>query len=113
MTAQRIRAFLLASATAAFCQPPRSRNRCAHCEMGSSLCLPVNTAALALAEKVARQSPSSTSVCKRLIQAARLQPMAHALPTEREWFVDLFDTQDQKEGVNAFLEKRAPVWKNA
>ena len=70
-------------------------------------------AALALAEKVARQSPSSTSVCKRLIQAARLQPMAHALPTEREWFVDLFDTQDQKEGVNAFLEKRAPVWKNA
>lgn len=71
------------------------------------------TAALALAEKVARQSPSSTSVCKRLIQAARLQPMAHALPTEREWFVDLFDTQDQKEGVNAFLEKRAPVWKNA
>ena len=71
------------------------------------------TAALALAEKVARQSPSSTSVCTRLIQAARLQPMAHALPTEREWFVDLFDTQDQKEGVNAFLEKRAPVWKNA
>ena len=64
------------------------------------------TAALALAEKVARQSPSSTNVCKRLIQAARLQPMAHALPTEREWFVDLFDTQDQKEGVNAFLEKR-------
>ena len=36
-----------------------------------------------------------------------------SLPTERELFVDLFNTQDQREGVNAFLEKRAPNWKNA
>jgi enoyl-CoA hydratase/carnithine racemase len=27
-------------------------------------------------------------------------------------FVALFDTKDQKEGVNAFLEKRAPNWYN-
>jgi 1,4-dihydroxy-2-naphthoyl-CoA synthase len=27
--------------------------------------------------------------------------------------VKLFDTVDQKEGVNAFLEKRKPAWKNA
>ena len=32
---------------------------------------------------------------------------------ERELFAELFDTQDQKEGVNAFLEKRSPSWKNA
>jgi hypothetical protein len=32
---------------------------------------------------------------------------------ERERFVDLFDGVDQQEGVNAFFEKRPPVWKNA
>ena len=37
--------------------------------------------------------------------------MKHALPAERELFVDLFNTQDQREGVNAFLEKRAPTGK--
>lgn len=69
--------------------------------------------ALALAEKVAKQSPSSVRVCKELIQSARFQAPFHVLPKERELFVDLFDTQDQKEGVSAFLEKRPPQWKNA
>ena len=69
--------------------------------------------ALALAAKVAKQSPTSVTACKSLIQAARSNPMKHVLPTERELFVDLFNTQDQREGVNAFLEKRAPNWKNA
>ncbi|MFD2231276.1 enoyl-CoA hydratase [Alkalimarinus sediminis] len=69
-------------------------------------------AALALAKKVAKQSPSSVAACKTLVQAARSNPMQQALPTERTLFVDLFDTEDQAEGVNAFLEKRTPAWKN-
>ncbi|HET8707099.1 MAG TPA: enoyl-CoA hydratase-related protein, partial [Pseudomonadales bacterium] len=69
--------------------------------------------ALALAQKVANQSPSSVTACKKLIMAARNQLPAKVLPLERELFVDLFDTQDQREGVNAFLEKRKPAWKNA
>ncbi|WP_394202170.1 enoyl-CoA hydratase [Shewanella waksmanii] len=68
--------------------------------------------AIALAEKVANQSPSSVRVCKQLIQAGRQMPRQQALPLERELFVGLFDTQDQKEGVNAFLEKRQAKWKN-
>ena len=36
-----------------------------------------------------------------------------ALAVERERFVDLFDHPDQREGVNAFLEKRAPRWQSA
>jgi enoyl-CoA hydratase/carnithine racemase len=34
------------------------------------------------------------------------------LVAERDEFVALFSTEDQKEGVNAFLEKRTPQWKN-
>lgn len=71
------------------------------------------TRALALAEQVGRQSPVAVRASKRLIQAARTGGPANALPGEREAFIDLFDTQDQREGVNAFLEKRAPQWKNA
>ncbi|OWY40602.1 enoyl-CoA hydratase [Xenophilus sp. AP218F] len=70
-------------------------------------------AALKLAEKVGRQSPSSVAVCKQLVQRARLQPPAHNLIHERELFIKLFDTQDQQEGTRAFLEKRPAVWKNA
>ncbi|RJF98485.1 enoyl-CoA hydratase [Noviherbaspirillum saxi] len=69
--------------------------------------------ALALAKLADRQSPISIAACKRLIQGARHQPLAQALPQEREAFVDLFDTHDQQEGVNAFLQKRAPQWRNA
>jgi len=69
--------------------------------------------ALELATKVASQSPSSVRFCKELIQASRFHAPFQALTKERELFVDLFDTQDQKEGVTAFLEKRKPVWKNA
>lgn len=69
--------------------------------------------ALALAAKVARQSPSSVAACKTLIQGARTLPSQHNLPLERERFVSLFDTEDQKEGVQAFLGKREARWRNA
>ena len=70
-------------------------------------------AAISLAEMVANQSPSSVTACKSLIQNTRTSPLAHGLMKERELFIQLFDTQDQTEGVNAFLEKRQPQWKNS
>ena len=69
-------------------------------------------AALALAEKVSDQSPVAVTACKALIQKGRTGTINSALPLERELFVTLFDTKDQKEGVNAFLEKRKPNWVN-
>ncbi|MBV8049304.1 MAG: enoyl-CoA hydratase [Paludibacterium sp.] len=71
------------------------------------------TVALKLAEQAARQSPQALAACKSLIQAGRQQPIATSLIREREAFARLFDGEDQREGVNAFLEKRSPHWKNA
>ena len=68
--------------------------------------------ALALADKVAEQSPSAVTACKALIQKGRSGTMQSALPLERELFVGLFDTKDQVEGVQAFLEKRKANWVN-
>jgi len=68
--------------------------------------------ALAMAKQVENQSPTSVRYCKQLIQAARSQPMSSAYALERELFVKLWDTEDQKEGVAAFIEKRKPQWKN-
>ncbi len=69
--------------------------------------------AMALAKKVENQSPKSVAACKRLIQAARSGSISDAYAVERDEFVGLFSTEDQTEGVNAFLEKRKPQWKNA
>jgi enoyl-CoA hydratase/carnithine racemase len=69
--------------------------------------------ALAWAKQAEKQSPVSLAACKKLVQATRSQTLATALVQEREAFVDLFDTADQREGTTAFLEKRTPQWKNA
>ncbi|WP_319534275.1 enoyl-CoA hydratase [uncultured Vibrio sp.] len=68
--------------------------------------------AIELAGSVANQSPSSVAACKVLIQNMRSAPRKHGLVKERELFLNLFDTEDQIEGVRAFLEKRTPKWKN-
>ncbi|WP_118183365.1 enoyl-CoA hydratase [Paraburkholderia phosphatilytica] len=68
-------------------------------------------AALAMAERVTTLSPQAVGFSKTLIHQARDGvPRRAALALERERFVDLFDGSDQREGVNAFLEKRAPRW---
>ncbi|SEI75269.1 Enoyl-CoA hydratase/carnithine racemase [Allopseudospirillum japonicum] len=69
--------------------------------------------ALELAKLACQQSPSSIAACKTLVMNARTDSLPNGWRLERELFVDLFDTQDQKEGVQAFLEKRAAQWKNA
>jgi enoyl-CoA hydratase/carnithine racemase len=69
--------------------------------------------ALEMAAVVGRQSPSAVRACKRLIHGARSASPQETLVREREAFVGLFETADQREGVAAFLGKRAPEWRNA
>ena len=71
-------------------------------------------AALQLAQKVTRQSPQAVAACKRLIHGARQQLLPAQLAAERDAFVALFGSGEegtnQREGVQAFLQKRRPQW---
>lgn len=68
--------------------------------------------ALLLASRVARQSPVAVRAIKPLIDSMHSRGPAHFAAAEREAFVDLFDADDTLEGVNAFMEKRDPRWRN-
>ena len=61
-----------------------------------------------LAGTVAAMPPIAGRAVKEVIRLGADVPLETALALERKAFVQLFDTQDQKEGMNAFLEKRSP-----
>ncbi|MBW3805290.1 enoyl-CoA hydratase [Aeromonas jandaei] len=67
-------------------------------------------AAHQMAHLVEHQSPSALRACKTLINQGRSGPSDAALPLERSLFLELFNDANQREGVAAFLEKRAPHW---
>jgi enoyl-CoA hydratase len=66
--------------------------------------------AMKLAEQLAAQPPLAAAAAKRSIRKSIEAPMGESLCYERGQFCGLFDSQDQKEGMKAFVEKRKPVW---
>lgn len=64
--------------------------------------------ALAIARTVAAMPPLAVRSIKEVVQLGQDVPLETALALERKAFVQLFDTQDKKEGMRAFLEKRPP-----
>ena len=68
-------------------------------------------AARQMAAHAERQSPAALRACKQLINEGRRRPRDEALPMERTLFLRLFEDPNQREGVAAFLEKRAPRWR--
>ena len=66
--------------------------------------------ALTLADTIASMPPLAVRAAKRSVLAAAELPLSEGLRRERQAFFDLFATQDQREGMRAFSEKRAPVW---
>jgi enoyl-CoA hydratase len=64
--------------------------------------------ALALAAKIARQSPLALRLAKESVNAAFEMSLTDAVAHERRLFYLLFASDDQKEGMAAFLEKRPP-----
>ena len=67
--------------------------------------------ALELAGRMTRWSPVSLRLAKDAIRAAYEMPMADGLVYEKERFLDAFASEDGKEGVAAFVEKRKPDFK--
>nr|WP_274636934.1 enoyl-CoA hydratase [Microbacterium bovistercoris] len=64
------------------------------------------------AETIASKSLPSVFAAKAALDAAMETPLAEGLRFEKQAFASLFDTHDQKEGMAAFREKRAPAFEN-
>jgi enoyl-CoA hydratase len=70
------------------------------------------TVALAVAEKIAGLSLPAVMAAKESVNRAFEAPLAEGLRFERRLFHALFATDDQKEGMAAFIAKRPPKFRN-
>jgi enoyl-CoA hydratase/carnithine racemase len=64
--------------------------------------------ALKLASEIASKAPIAVQAAKEAIAASQEMGLSSGLELGRTLFYDLFGTEDKKEGMSAFLEKRKP-----
>jgi len=67
-------------------------------------------AALETAAAIAGMAPLAAIACKEMVNAAFETDLAQGIVFERRLFHGLFGSQDQKEGMAAFVEKRKAEW---
>lgn len=67
-------------------------------------------AARALAESIAKNSPRAVAQAKQLIHRALNGSIDEGLKAEANAFGEAFETEDQREGMGAFVEKRAATF---
>jgi enoyl-CoA hydratase len=67
--------------------------------------------ALRLAEEIAVRAPMAVRAAKKMINQTFEQTLSEGLAAEKQEFYNLFASEDQKEGMQAFMEKRKPEWK--
>jgi len=68
--------------------------------------------ALAVANAICEFSGPSVMMAKEAVNRAYETPLAEGILFERRMFHSLFATEDQKEGMRAFVEKRKPSFKH-
>jgi enoyl-CoA hydratase len=68
--------------------------------------------ALAVARKIAALSRQAVLMAKEAVNAADQTALSEGLRLERRLFQSLFAGEDQKEGMQAFIEKRKPVFRH-
>lgn len=67
--------------------------------------------AIKLASEVAARAPVAIRLAKEAINRSYETSLSEGVEDERRSFYLLFNTEDQKEGMAAFIEKRDPEWK--
>jgi enoyl-CoA hydratase len=68
--------------------------------------------ALAAADKIASYSQPIVMMAKETVNRAQETSLAEGARFERRLFLSMFATTDQKEGMDAFIAKRKPVFRN-
>lgn len=63
-------------------------------------------AAMKMAGKIAKNAPVAVRAIKKAVNEGLQLEISKAVEVEQELFASCFDTEDQKEGMKAFLEKR-------
>lgn len=64
-----------------------------------------------LARTIAGYSPVALKLAKEAVRATMEMPLSAGLRFEREAFVTAFSSEDKREGIAAFLEKRTPEFR--
>ena len=67
--------------------------------------------ALRLAQEMAKRPPLALKAAKEAVKAVDEMTLSAGLEFERKLFYTLFATEDQKEGMRAFMDKRKPEFK--
>ena len=67
--------------------------------------------AMTLAGEIASKAPLAVRLGKEAVNQAFESPLAEGIFKERRAFYFLFSSEDQKEGMQAFLQKRKAEWK--
>jgi enoyl-CoA hydratase len=65
------------------------------------------------AQLLMAKGPVAVATAKRVMNKGVDLSLDAALELEKQAFAGLFGTEDQKEGMKAFVEKRKPAFKNA
>jgi enoyl-CoA hydratase len=76
--------------------------------------VPVNdylNVAILLADEIAVRAPLAVRAAKRMINHSYESFLTDGLAEEKQVFYNLFASEDQKEGMRAFIEKRKAEWK--
>ncbi len=68
---------------------------------------------MAAAEKISEKSQITVKVVKEAVNRSYETTLREGLLFERRVFHSLFSTEDQKEGMSAFLEKRQPQFRDS